>query len=37
MTTATPGSSGGARRTGPSRADLAKDRKFLTAGGPAKG
>jgi EmrB/QacA subfamily drug resistance transporter len=37
MTTATPGSSGGARRTGPSRADLAKDRKFLNPSGPATG
>ncbi len=29
MTTATSGSSGGTRRNGPSRAELAKDRKFL--------
>lgn len=34
MTTATSGSSGQARRAGPSRADMAADQKFLARSGP---
>ncbi|MEE6137511.1 MFS transporter [Mycobacterium sp. 050128] len=36
MTTATSGSSGETRRAGPSRADMATDRKFLPPSGPLR-